>query len=100
MQQFDQDWLELGFRVAKAMHYQTRWARSYMEQAAIEAEERPSARPRNGDGSPVDPGSNRFCDVWPEDTPASASHTRVTLLPGDQHQRRLHPARLQTGLFP
>ena len=38
MQQFDQDWLELGFRVAKAMHYQTRWARSYMEQAAIEAE--------------------------------------------------------------
>ena len=38
MQQFDQDWLELGFRVAKAMHYQTRWARSYQGQAAIEAE--------------------------------------------------------------
>ena len=38
MQQFEQDWMELGFRVAKAMHYQRRWARSYMEQAAIEAE--------------------------------------------------------------
>ena len=38
MQQFDQDWLELGFRVAKAMHYQARWARSYQELAAIEAE--------------------------------------------------------------
>jgi hypothetical protein len=38
MQQFDQDWMELGFRVAKAMHYQTRWVRSYMEQAAIEAD--------------------------------------------------------------
>ena len=38
MQQYEQDWRELGFRVAKAMHYQTRWARSYQEQAAIEAE--------------------------------------------------------------
>src|SRR5215211_4400679 len=27
-------------------------------------------------------------------------HTRVTLLPGDQYQRRLRPARLPTGLFP
>jgi hypothetical protein len=44
MQQYEQDWMELGFRVAKAMHYQTRWTRSYMEQAAIEAEERPSSR--------------------------------------------------------
>jgi hypothetical protein len=24
MQQYEQDWMELGFRVAKAMHYQTR----------------------------------------------------------------------------
>jgi hypothetical protein len=39
MPQYEQDWLELGFRVAKAMHYQTRWARSYLEQAAVEAEE-------------------------------------------------------------
>jgi hypothetical protein len=38
MGQFEQDWLELGFRVTKAMHYQTRWARSYQELAAIEAE--------------------------------------------------------------
>jgi hypothetical protein len=38
MQQYEQDWLELGFRVAKARHYQTRWARSYREHAAIEAE--------------------------------------------------------------
>jgi hypothetical protein len=38
MRQYEQDWLELGFRVAKAMHYQARWARSYHEQAAIEAE--------------------------------------------------------------
>jgi hypothetical protein len=38
MRQYEQDWLELGFRVAKAMHHQTRWARSYMEQAAIQAE--------------------------------------------------------------
>jgi hypothetical protein len=38
MQQYEQDWMELGFRVAKAMRYQTRWARSYMERAAIEAE--------------------------------------------------------------
>jgi hypothetical protein len=38
MQQYEQDWLELGFRVAKAMHHQTRWARSYQGQAAIEAE--------------------------------------------------------------
>jgi hypothetical protein len=38
MRQYEQDWLELGFRVAKAMHYQTRWARSYQEQTAIEAE--------------------------------------------------------------
>jgi hypothetical protein len=38
MRQYEQDWLELGFRVAKAMHYQARWARSYLEQAAIEAE--------------------------------------------------------------
>jgi hypothetical protein len=28
MRQYEQDWLELGFRVAKAMHYQTRWART------------------------------------------------------------------------
>ena len=38
MRQYEQDWLELGFRVAKAMHYQARWARSYQELAAIEAE--------------------------------------------------------------
>ena len=38
MRQYEQDWLELGFRVAKAMHYQTRWARSYQEQATVEAE--------------------------------------------------------------
>ena len=38
MQQYEQDWMELGFRVAKAMHYQIRWARNYMEQAALEAE--------------------------------------------------------------
>jgi hypothetical protein len=38
MQQYEQDWMELRFRVAKAMHYQTRWARSYQEQAAIEVE--------------------------------------------------------------
>ena len=38
MQQFEQDWMELGFRVAKAMHYQTRWAHSYQELAAVEAE--------------------------------------------------------------
>jgi hypothetical protein len=35
---FEQDWMELGFRVAKAMHHQTRWARSHMEQAIREAE--------------------------------------------------------------
>ena len=38
MQQYEQDWMELGFRVAKAMHYQARLARSYQELAAIEAE--------------------------------------------------------------
>jgi hypothetical protein len=38
MGQYEQDWLELGFRVAKAMHYQARWARSYQEVAPIEAE--------------------------------------------------------------
>jgi hypothetical protein len=38
MQPFEQDWMELGFRVAKAMHYQTRWASSYLEQATVEAE--------------------------------------------------------------
>jgi hypothetical protein len=38
MQHYEQDWMELGFRVAKAMRYQTRWVRSYMERAAIEAE--------------------------------------------------------------
>jgi predicted alpha/beta hydrolase family esterase len=38
MRQYEQDWLELGFRAAKAMHYQTRWARNYQEQAAVEAE--------------------------------------------------------------
>jgi hypothetical protein len=38
MRQYEQDWMELGFRVAKAMHYQAPWARSYLEQAAIVAE--------------------------------------------------------------
>ena len=37
MRQYEQDFLELGFRAAKAMHYQARWARSYQELAAIEA---------------------------------------------------------------
>jgi hypothetical protein len=37
MRPYEQDLMELGFRVAKAMHYQTRWARSYMKQVAIEA---------------------------------------------------------------
>ena len=37
MRQFEQEWLELGFRVAKAMHYQARWAHSYQKFAAIEA---------------------------------------------------------------
>ena len=100
MGQFEQDWLELGFRVAKAMHYQTRWARNSQEHATVEAERAATRSPRNGDGSPVDPGSNRFRDGWPEDTPASNSPHAVTLLPGDQRQHRLHPARLQTGLFP
>jgi single-strand DNA-binding protein len=54
MRQYEQDWLELGFRVAKAMHYQARWARSYLEQAAIEAEgaaeqeQQCSVEPRGG----------------------------------------------------
>ena len=48
MQQYDQDWLELGFRVAKAMHYQTRWACSYRSRQPPRPRERPSARPRNG----------------------------------------------------
>jgi hypothetical protein len=38
MQQYEQDWMELGFRAAKAMHYQTRWARSYLDQENLEAE--------------------------------------------------------------
>jgi uncharacterized protein (DUF885 family) len=38
MRQYEQDWLELACRVAKAMHQQTRWARSYMEQANVEAD--------------------------------------------------------------
>jgi len=37
MRPVEQDWLELGFRVAKAMHDQIRWARSYLEQATVEA---------------------------------------------------------------
>jgi hypothetical protein len=37
MRQYEQDWLELGFRVAKAMHYQARWTRSYQGLTAIEA---------------------------------------------------------------
>jgi hypothetical protein len=54
MRQYEQDWMELGFRVAKAMHYQARWARSYLEQAAIaaeaaaEQEQRCSVEPRGG----------------------------------------------------
>jgi hypothetical protein len=35
---YEQDLVELGFRVAKAMHYQTRWARSYLVQATVKAE--------------------------------------------------------------
>jgi hypothetical protein len=38
MPQYEQDRMELGFRAAKAMHYQTRWARSYLEQANLESE--------------------------------------------------------------
>ena len=38
MRKYEQDWLEFGFPVAKAMHHQTRWARSYLEQATVEAE--------------------------------------------------------------
>ena len=38
MRQYEQDWMELGFRVAKAMHYQSRWAGSYQKQATGEAE--------------------------------------------------------------
>jgi hypothetical protein len=38
MRQYERDWLELGFRVTKAMHSQAWWARSYQELAAIEAE--------------------------------------------------------------
>jgi hypothetical protein len=38
MRPYEQDWLELGFRVAEATHYQARWARSYLEQANFEAE--------------------------------------------------------------
>jgi hypothetical protein len=35
--QWEQDLLELGFRFAKAAHYQVRWAKGYMQ--ARQAEE-------------------------------------------------------------